>query len=89
MLLARLAINPVVQGSKLAVDIFSFVTNFFSPHVGAPKPQSYETCPQPACRAGTHASISIKLMVVVNFIWYIPRMLQKMCFQKYSHELNA
>ena len=29
MLLARLAINPEDLGSKPAVDIFSFVTNFF------------------------------------------------------------
>ena len=39
MLLARPAINPEVQGTKLAVDIFSFVTNFFSQHVGVPKAQ--------------------------------------------------
>ena len=56
MLLARLPINPEVQGSKLAVDIFSFVTNFFSPHVVALKARSYETRPQPARRAGTRAS---------------------------------
>ena len=35
MLLARLAIYPEVQGSKLAVDIFSFVTNFFYPTCGS------------------------------------------------------
>ena len=57
MLLARLTINPEIQGSKLAVDIFSFLINFFSPHMGALKVRSYETRPQPARRAGTRASM--------------------------------
>ena len=65
MLLARLAINPEVQGLKLAVDIFSFVPNFFSPHVGAPKARSYETRPQPARRAGTRTST-----VYVTYVLY-------------------
>ena len=33
MLLARLAINPEVQGSKLAVDIFSFCHKLFLAHM--------------------------------------------------------
>ena len=59
MLLACLAINPKVQGSKLAVDIFLLPQTFFSPHVGALKVRSYETRPQPARRAGTCASMSL------------------------------
>ena len=68
MLLVRLAIKPEVQGLKLAVDIFSFVTNFYSPHVRVPKVRSYETRSQPARRAGTRASVTImhcyKLMIL-------------------------
>ena len=50
MLLARRAINPEVQGSKLAVDIYFFLLS-----------QTYETHPQPARRAGTRASMYINI----------------------------
>ena len=34
MLLAHPAVNPEVQGSNLALDIFCFVTNFFYRYAG-------------------------------------------------------
>ena len=54
MLLVRPTVNPEIQHSKLAVDIFSFVTNYFSSHVGE---RSYGTRPHlHVYRAGAHAS---------------------------------